>query len=116
MAGTLGKCFNCKLNPSLHYLDLTSARRKMEDIISVLASIYNTNDRFIKEFQNILSERLLQATDFQVDREVGVLPNNCKKKSRCGDKMLSVLVWFARFGNWSCSRFGLERRICTTAR
>ncbi|KAG0360267.1 hypothetical protein BG005_011062 [Podila minutissima] len=50
--------------------DLTSARRKMEDIISVLASIYNTNDRFIKEFQNILSERLLQATDFQVDREI----------------------------------------------
>ncbi|KAG0038271.1 hypothetical protein BGZ82_000641 [Podila clonocystis] len=50
--------------------DLTSARRKMEDIISVLASIYDTNDRFIKEFQNILSERLLQATDFQVDREI----------------------------------------------
>ncbi|KAF9430552.1 Anaphase-promoting complex subunit 2 [Podila epigama] len=50
--------------------DLTSARRKMADIISVLASIYDTNDRFIKEFQAILSERLLQATDFQVDREI----------------------------------------------
>jgi hypothetical protein len=42
----------------------------MADIISVLASIYDTNDRFIKEFQSILSDRLLQATDFQVDREV----------------------------------------------
>lgn len=42
----------------------------MADIISVLASIYDTNDRFIKEFQDILSDRLLQATDFQVDREV----------------------------------------------
>ncbi|KAI9239723.1 MAG: hypothetical protein BYD32DRAFT_410425 [Podila humilis] len=50
--------------------DLTSARRKMADIISVLASIYDTNDRFIKEFQSILSDRLLQATDFQVDREI----------------------------------------------
>ncbi|KAF8972363.1 Anaphase-promoting complex subunit 2 [Entomortierella lignicola] len=50
--------------------DLSSARRRMADIISVLANIYDTNDRFIKEFQTILADRLLQATDFQVDREV----------------------------------------------
>ncbi|KAG0002051.1 Anaphase-promoting complex subunit 2 [Entomortierella chlamydospora] len=50
--------------------DLSSARRRMADIISVLANIYDTNDRFIKEFQAILADRLLQATDFQVDREV----------------------------------------------
>ncbi|KAF9106308.1 Anaphase-promoting complex subunit 2 [Mortierella sp. GBA35] len=50
--------------------DLSSARRKMADIISVLASIYDTNDRFIEEFQAILADRLLQATDFNVDREV----------------------------------------------
>lgn len=42
----------------------------MADIISVLASIYDTNDRFIEEFQAILADRLLQATDFNVDREV----------------------------------------------
>lgn len=51
-------------------IDLSSARRKMADIISVLASIYDTNDRFIEEFQAILADRLLQATDFNVDREV----------------------------------------------
>ncbi|KAF9127957.1 Anaphase-promoting complex subunit 2 [Linnemannia schmuckeri] len=50
--------------------DLSSARRKMADIISVLASIYDTNDRFIDEFQAILADRLLQATDFNVDREI----------------------------------------------
>ncbi|KAF9134926.1 Anaphase-promoting complex subunit 2 [Mortierella sp. 14UC] len=50
--------------------DLSSARRKMADIISVLASIYDTNDRFIEEFQSILADRLLQATDFNVDREI----------------------------------------------
>ncbi|KAF9438826.1 Anaphase-promoting complex subunit 2 [Entomortierella beljakovae] len=50
--------------------DLSSARRRMADIISVLANIYNTNDRFIKEFQASLADRLLNAADFQVDREV----------------------------------------------
>ncbi|KAG0285062.1 Anaphase-promoting complex subunit 2 [Linnemannia gamsii] len=50
--------------------DLSSARRKMADIISVLAGIYDTNDRFIEEFQAILADRLLQATDFDVDREI----------------------------------------------
>ncbi|KAF9903822.1 Anaphase-promoting complex subunit 2 [Linnemannia zychae] len=50
--------------------DLSSARRKMADIISVLAGIYDTNDRFIEEFQSILADRLLQATDFNVDREI----------------------------------------------
>ncbi|KAG0324196.1 Anaphase-promoting complex subunit 2 [Dissophora globulifera] len=50
--------------------DLSSARRRMADIISVLANIYDTNDRFIEEFQTILADRLLQATDFSVDREI----------------------------------------------
>ncbi|KAF9928852.1 Anaphase-promoting complex subunit 2 [Linnemannia zychae] len=50
--------------------DLSSARRKMADIISVLASIYNTNDKFIEEFQAILADRLLQVTDFNIDREI----------------------------------------------
>ncbi|KAF9110207.1 Anaphase-promoting complex subunit 2 [Mortierella sp. AM989] len=50
--------------------DLSSARRRMADIISVLANIYDTNDRFIKEFQSILADRLLESADFQVDREV----------------------------------------------
>ncbi|KAF8937483.1 Anaphase-promoting complex subunit 2 [Dissophora ornata] len=50
--------------------DLSSARRRMADIISVLANIYDTNDRFIEEFQTILADRLLQATDFKIDREI----------------------------------------------
>ncbi|KAG0364779.1 Anaphase-promoting complex subunit 2, partial [Gamsiella multidivaricata] len=49
--------------------DLSSARRRMADIISVLANIYDTNDRFIEEFQTILADRLLHATDFKIDRE-----------------------------------------------
>ncbi|KAG0205884.1 Anaphase-promoting complex subunit 2 [Mortierella sp. GBA30] len=50
--------------------DLSSARRRMADIISVLANIYDTNDRFIEEFQTNLADRLLQATDFRIEREV----------------------------------------------
>ncbi|KAF9957994.1 Anaphase-promoting complex subunit 2 [Mortierella alpina] len=50
--------------------DLSSARRRMADIISVLANIYDTNDRFIEEFQTNLADRLLQATDFGIEREV----------------------------------------------
>ncbi|KAG0045195.1 Anaphase-promoting complex subunit 2 [Gryganskiella cystojenkinii] len=50
--------------------DLSTARRRMTDIISVLVSIYKSNDLFIEEFQNHLSTRLLQATDFNVDREI----------------------------------------------
>ncbi|KAI7819902.1 hypothetical protein BC939DRAFT_458926 [Gamsiella multidivaricata] len=50
--------------------DLSSARRRMADIISVLANIYDTNDRFIEEFQTILADRLLHATDFKIDREI----------------------------------------------
>ncbi|ORZ23771.1 hypothetical protein BCR41DRAFT_245908 [Lobosporangium transversale] len=50
--------------------DLSSARRRMADIISVLANIYDNNDRFIKEFQVYLADRLLQAVDFNVDREL----------------------------------------------
>jgi hypothetical protein len=42
----------------------------MADIISVLANIYRTNDRFMEEFQAILADRLLKATDFNIDREV----------------------------------------------
>lgn len=50
--------------------DLSSARRRMADIISVLTNIYHTNDRFIEEFQTTLADRLLKATDFNIDREV----------------------------------------------
>ncbi|KAF9349399.1 Anaphase-promoting complex subunit 2 [Mortierella sp. NVP85] len=50
--------------------DLSSAKRRMADIISVLANIYRTNDRFMEEFQAILADRLLKATDFNIDREV----------------------------------------------
>lgn len=50
--------------------DLSTARRRMTDIISVLVNIYKSNDMFIEEFQSHLSTRLLQATDFNVDREV----------------------------------------------
>ncbi|KAF9581753.1 Anaphase-promoting complex subunit 2 [Lunasporangiospora selenospora] len=50
--------------------DLSSARRRMADIISVLVNIYDTNDRFIEEFKSNFADRLLQAVDFNVDREV----------------------------------------------
>ncbi|KAF9188469.1 Anaphase-promoting complex subunit 2 [Haplosporangium sp. Z 767] len=50
--------------------DLSSARRRMADIISVLANIYDTNDKFIEEFQTILADRLTHATDYTIDREV----------------------------------------------
>lgn len=42
----------------------------MADIISVLTNIYRTNDLFIEEFQATLADRLLKATDFNIDREV----------------------------------------------
>ncbi len=47
----------------------------MADIISVLANIYDTNDRFIEEFQTNLADRLLQVTDFGIEREVLVIFN-----------------------------------------
>ncbi|KAG0263544.1 Anaphase-promoting complex subunit 2 [Mortierella polycephala] len=50
--------------------DLSSARRRMADIISVLANIYDTNDKFIEEFQTILADRLTHATDYTIDREI----------------------------------------------
>ncbi|GJJ73425.1 anaphase-promoting complex subunit 2 [Entomortierella parvispora] len=50
--------------------DLSTARRRMADIISVLVNIYKSNELFIEEFQAHLSTRLLQATDFDVDREI----------------------------------------------
>jgi hypothetical protein len=83
--GTYLLCCDMLLRSSLRYaltlslffaIDLSSARRKMADIISVLASIYDTNDRFIEEFQYILADRLLQATDFNIDREVRKLDAN----------------------------------------
>ncbi|KAF9969232.1 Anaphase-promoting complex subunit 2 [Actinomortierella ambigua] len=50
--------------------DLSSARRRMADILSVLANIYDTNTLFIEAFQAILADRLLLVRDFNVDREI----------------------------------------------
>ncbi|KAF9164413.1 Anaphase-promoting complex subunit 2 [Actinomortierella ambigua] len=50
--------------------DLSSARRRMADILSVLANIYDTNTLFIEAFQAILADRLLLVRDFHIDREI----------------------------------------------
>ena len=84
--------------------DLSTARRRMTDIISVLVNIYKSNELFIEEFPSHLSTRLLQATDFDVDREVlfSVVFSDVHL-SFCIDTVFTLRLFGSdRFSSWSC--------------
>ena len=47
-------------------------KSKNSDVIGTLISLFDSKDIFVKEFQNIMGERLLKK-DFEIDREIRVL-------------------------------------------
>ena len=51
-------------------------KSKNSDVIGTLISIFDTKDIFVKEFQNIMGERLLRK-DFDYDKEVRNFINDC---------------------------------------
>lgn len=42
----------------------------MQDTISMLVNIYGSSELFVNEYRNMLADRLIAITDYDVDREV----------------------------------------------
>ncbi|KAL7747960.1 hypothetical protein RI367_006708 [Sorochytrium milnesiophthora] len=58
---------------------------RFADIMSILVSIYNSKDIFMKEYQGMLAQKLLGISDFAAEEEIELLE---KLKVRFGDKSL----------------------------
>ena len=50
-------------------MSLEYRKSKASDVIGSLISLYDSKDVFVKEFQNIMGDRLLKK-DFDFDKEV----------------------------------------------
>ena len=63
-----------------------SSARRTSDVLSILVNIYGSKALFVTEFRSMLADKLLNASDFETDREVRNLE---LLKKRFGESALS---------------------------
>jgi anaphase-promoting complex subunit 2 len=50
-----------------------SSARRSADVLSILVNIYGSKALFVNEFRSMLADKLLNASDYETDREASAL-------------------------------------------